>query len=54
MTELRCNYCNWVGQEPSPAEYSTQEAYEEAYADFRDSHNNPERNICPTQEAKTT
>ena len=47
MTTVRCNYCNWVGQEPSPAEYETHEEYEDAMVDFKDSHDNPERNTCP-------
>jgi len=36
--EIHCQYCDWVGQEPSTAEYDTQEAYEEAYQAFLDSH----------------
>lgn len=40
MTTVRCAYCNWVGQEPSPAEYPTDEAYWDAYAEFRASHDN--------------
>ena len=45
--EIHCNYCNWIGQEPSFAEYQTEEDYEEAYKDYTDSHDNPDRNTCP-------
>jgi len=36
--QTRCNYCDWVGQEPSPADYASSEAYQEAYAIFRAEH----------------
>ncbi len=45
--EIHCNHCAWIGQEPNPAEFETEEGYEEAYAEFRDSHDNAFRNICP-------
>lgn len=44
---VRCNYCSWIGIEPSTAEYDTQEEYEAAFKAFRDSHDDPEQNTCP-------
>jgi hypothetical protein len=46
--EIHCNYCNWIGQEPNVAAYETQEEFEEAYRQFRDSHDNPSVNTCPS------
>ncbi len=48
--KVRCSYCNWIGQEPNRAEFETQEEYEAAYAEYNDSHDNPERNTCPLSE----
>ena len=45
--EVHCNYCNWIGQEPSTAEFETTEDYDRAYVAFRDSHDNPAVNTCP-------
>ena len=50
MATVRCNYCNWVGDEPSSAEYETLEEWEAAMDDFRDSHDNMARNYCPMVE----
>jgi hypothetical protein len=34
MKTIRCNYCEWVGIEPSPAEFKTQEEFDTAITKF--------------------
>jgi len=38
MLEVKCNYCDWIGQEPTPAEYETEEEYNQAYQYYLESH----------------
>ncbi len=47
---VKCAYCNWVGQQPSPAEFETLDEWREAMRDFRDSH---DPNTCPEPDAET-
>jgi hypothetical protein len=34
MLLVECPYCNWCMVQPSPAEYETDEAYEQAMKEF--------------------
>jgi rubredoxin len=45
MTTVRCAFCGWVGVEPSPAEFQSDEGFKAALAAFeadREAHCCPE------------
>ena len=40
MKIVRCVYCEWVGRQPSPAEFQSDEAFHASYAAFENDANN--------------